>query len=256
MGAAKIEIIRFLMMYLLLIIVILIMKFFKINKEKELLFSSLRMSLQLIIVGYMLTYLFKSQSKVYTGIYLSLMFTFTIIRILNKNKNINKKFKEGVFLSVIFSGLIVASYFVIVVLKENFFNPQYIVPIGGMLLGNLMNGVSLSLKTFYTLLKERKDEIDVLLNLGVNPKKIMFPFIKESLEMALIPTLNSMVGMGIISLPGMMTGQILSGTIPTTAILYQISIMLAICVAVCIACFIALYFGYRGCWNKEYQIKE
>ena len=70
-----------------------------------------------------------------------------------------------------------------------------------------------------------------------------------------MPTLNSMVGMGIVSLPGMMTGQILSGTLPTTAILYQIAIMIAICTVVCLSVFGSLYFGYRTLYNDRNQIE-
>lgn len=72
---------------------------------------------------------------------------------------------------------------------------------------------------------------------GAAPKKILMPFVKQSLETAMLPTINSMIGMGVVSLPGMMTGQILSGTLPTTAILYQIAIMIAICIMVTSASF-------------------
>ena len=70
----------------------------------------------------------------------------------------------------------------------------------------------------------------------------------------MLPTLNSMVGMGIVSLPGMMTGQILAGTLPMTSILYQIAIMIAICTAVTSACFGTLYFGSKTLYDKKRQI--
>ena len=70
----------------------------------------------------------------------------------------------------------------------------------------------------------------------------------------MLPTINSMIGMGIVSLPGMMTGQILSGTLPTTAILYQIAIMIAICTVVTAASFGSLYFGYKTLYNHKTQI--
>ena len=70
----------------------------------------------------------------------------------------------------------------------------------------------------------------------------------------MLPTLNSMLGMGIISLPGMMTGQILAGTIPTTAIFYQIAIMISIATAVSIATFTTLYFGYKTLYNGRNQM--
>ena len=91
-------------------------------------------------------------------------------------------------------------------------------------------------------------------NLGVTPKKILLPYVNNSLETALLPTLNSMVGMGIVSLPGMMTGQILAGTLPTVAIMYQIAIMIAICAAVCISVFCSLNLGYKSLYNKKNQI--
>ncbi len=77
--------------------------------------------------------------------------------------------------------------------------------------------------------------MNALLNIGAAPRDILLPFVRQALETALLPTLNSMMGMGIVSLPGMMTGQILSGTLPMTAILYQIAIMIAICTVVCLA---------------------
>ena len=77
---------------------------------------------------------------------------------------------------------------------------------------------------------------------------------RAGLETALLPTLNSMVGMGIVSLPGMMTGQILSGTMPTTAILYQIAVMIAICTVVTAASFGSLFLGLRTLYDPKNQI--
>jgi len=79
------------------------------------------------------------------------------------------------------------------------------------------------------------------------------PMVNRALEAALLPTLNSMLGMGIIFLPGMMTGQILSGTLPLTAILYQIAIMIAICTSVCLTVFFTLNLGYKTLYNERNQ---
>jgi len=124
-----------------------------------------------------------------------------------------------------------------------------------MIIANSMNGVALGLRSFTENIRANTARMDALINAGVTPKKILLPFVNDALETALIPTLNSMVGMGIISLPGMMTGQILSGTLPMTAILYQIAIMIAICTAVCVTVFTSLYLGYRTMYNKRYQIQ-
>ena len=123
--------------------------------------------------------------------------------------------------------------------------PKYTIPLAGMIIGNAMTGLSLGLKTFNENIKSQRNRIEALLNLGVTPNEILLPFANNALETALVPTLNRMLGMGIISLPGMMTGQILSGTPPTTAIMYQIAIMIAISAAVCLTVFCALTFGYK-----------
>jgi putative ABC transport system permease protein len=117
-----------------------------------------------------------------------------------------------------------------------------------------MTGTILGVKTFRESFSGQRNKIEALLNIGAKPKKILLPFVNQAIETALLPTLNSMLGMGIIALPGMMTGQILSGTLPTTAILYQIAIMIAITTAVCLAVFGSLYFGYRSIYNDRNQI--
>jgi putative ABC transport system permease protein len=141
-----------------------------------------------------------------------------------------------------------------IVVGESIFNPQYTIPLAGMIIGNAMTGVTLGLKSFNDNIKNQRSRIEALLNLGVTPKKILLPYVNNALETALLPTLNNMLGMGIISLPGMMTGQILSGTQPTTAIMYQIAIMIAICTSVCLTVFCSLNFGYRTLYNKRNQI--
>ena len=251
----KINIFQFSLIYLLLIIILLIMKHTKINQIRLLLVASLRMTVQLILAGLILTYIFKNPHPVFVIIYLLAMISFSVHRVLSKNKDINKKFKLSITLSLAFSGLFVLGYFVMAVVGESFFNPQYTIPLAGMIIGNSMTGVTLGMKTFTENLKNQRNKIEALLNLGVTPRKILLPMVNNALETALLPTMNNMLGMGIISLPGMMTGQILSGTAPTTAIMYQIAIMIAICTAVCLTVFCSLTFGYKTLYNNRNQIE-
>lgn len=254
-GAEKLNIIQFLLVYLLLIIVLVIMKKSKINQTKLLFIGSLRMTVQLVLAGFILTFIFKNPHPAFTIGYVLLMTAFAIFRVLSKNKSINSNFKKSVAISISFSGISVLIFFIVVVVNQNIFNPQYTIPLAGMIIGNSMTGVGLGLKTFDESLKSNRIRIETLQNLGVTPKKILLPYVNSSLEIALLPTLNSMVGMGIVSLPGMMTGQILSGTLPTTAIMYQIAIMIAICTSVCISVYCSLNFGYHSLYNDKYQIK-
>jgi putative ABC transport system permease protein len=251
---AELNLLNFGLVYLLLIIVLAIMKKARINQTKLLVIASVRMTVQLVLAGLILTYIFKNPNPLFTAAYLLTMTVFAIHRVLSKNKGLNRNFKITISASITGAGLLIVMFFIQVIVGISIFNPQYTIPISGMIIGNAMTGVNLAIKTFTEETKAHRNRINSLLNLGVPPGKILLPFVNNALETALLPTLNSMLGMGIISLPGMMTGQILSGTLPTTAILYQISIMIAICTAVCLVVFCSLYFGYKTLYNKKNQI--
>lgn len=250
----ELGILQFSVVYLLLVVVLLVMKRAKVNRMRLLLVASVRMTLQLILAGLILTYIFENPHPLFTLAYLAAMTLFAIHRVLSKNKTINRDFKLAVIVSLAGTGILMVMFFVGVIVRVNVFNPQYTITIGGMVIGNAMTGVTLGMKTFTETVAAEKDKIDTLLNLGVKPKRILIPFVNNALETALLPTMNSMLGMGIISLPGMMTGQILSGTMPMTAILYQIAIMITICTAVCLSVFCTLTFGVRTLYNKQNQI--
>jgi len=253
-GVVEMNLLQFALVYVLLLIVLAIMKKSKINQTKLLLLASFRMTVQLVLAGLVLTYILGNPKPVFTVFYLIAMTSFAIIRVLSKNKEINRKFKFAIGFSLAGSGLLIVLFFVQVVVGMDIFNPQYTIPLSGMIFGNAMTGLTLAMKTFNENLKAQRNRIDSLLYIGVTPKKILLPFVNSALETALLPTMNSMLGMGIISLPGMMTGQILSGTLPMTAILYQIAIMIAITTVVCLSVFSALYFGYRTLYNDRNQI--
>lgn len=254
MDIIQLSIFQFSLIYLLLLLVLAIMKKAKIDQTRLLIYASFRMSIQLYLAGLVLTYILKNPHPLFTVAYIIAMTAFATARVLGKHKELNPKFKLAIGLSLAGAGTLVVLFFVQIVVGTNFFNPQYTIPLSGMIFGNAMTGLTLALRTFSQELKAQRNRIDSLLYVGVSPQKILLPFVNNALETALLPTLNSMMGMGIISLPGMMTGQILSGTLPMTAILYQIAIMIAITTVVCLAVFSALYFGYHTLYNKQNQI--
>ncbi len=244
---------QFLLVYLLLLIILGIMKKCKVDQTKLLVIASIRMTVQLVLSGFVLTLLFNNPHPLLVLLYVFVIIVFSIQLVLSRNKNINKKFKVIVGLSIATSGISVLIFFLAVVVSVNIFNPQYAIPIAGMLMGNTVTGISLAVKTFNEMIVLQKDKIDSMLNIGAHPKVILSPIINKTVETALLPTLTSMLSMGIISLPGMMTGQILSGTLPMTAVLYQIAIMIAITSVTSIAVFTSIYYGSRTVYNEKYQ---
>ncbi len=253
-NAVQIEFLNFILMYILLFIVGIIMKLCKISQTKLLIIASARMTAQLIVAGYILTYLLESSFTFLVVLYLFVMTLFAIHRIFYVNKNLNKKFKLSIALSITLCSVFIIVFFITIIIGESIFNAQYLIPISGMIIGNAMTGVTLGVKAFLAKVKDSKLQIETLLNQGATPKKILIPMVNTALETALLPTMNAMLGMGIVSLPGMMTGQILSGEAPMVAILYQISIMICIASVVCLSVFLSLYLGYKTLYNKNSNI--
>ena len=250
----QISLYSFASVYILLLVILLIMKKANMNQTKELFVASALMTVQLILAGHILTYLFENPYPLFTLLYFATMLAFAMRRIFSQKLQINNKFKASIALSFLVTSIIIPIFFVVFVTEQSFFNPQYTIPIAGMLMGNSMTGFNLALKSFQDNLNNNQESIHCLLMLGVHPKKILMPHINSSFETALLPTINSMLSMGIISLPGMLTGQILAGALPNSAILYQIAIMIAICASVCFSVFGGLYLGQKFLYNERMQL--
>ncbi|PKK38846.1 YbbM seven transmembrane helix protein [Clostridiaceae bacterium JG1575] len=255
-GVVRMQLWQFGLIYLLLLVVLFVMKSRRIHQTKLLLLASFRMTLQLVIAGLVLTYIFEHPHPVFPVLYFISMTVFAIHRVVSKNPGMGRGFYRAVGGSLGLSGLFVVVFFVALVAGQSVFNAQYMIPISGMIMGNAMTGTSLGVKTFRESFQLEHTRIETLINIGANPDEVLLPLVNQSLETALLPTLNNMLGMGIVALPGMMTGQILSGTLPTTAILYQIAIMIAITTVVCLSVFGSLWFGYRSLINDRQQIVE
>ncbi len=243
--------------YVFIIILIMILRAKGIPREKEVLISSIRMTLQLILVGYVLVYLFETMNPFLTVLVLIIMQTFAIYNIRQRTKNpLGKDLKRIVAVSMISGTLVSILFFLFVVVQISpWYDPQYVIPIAGMLIGNSMTGVSLGVSRLTDGMREQKSLVEGALMLGATPKKAAKEIVDQAFDAAILPTVNSMVGMGIVFLPGMMTGQILSGVSPITAIAYQIAIMLGILGSVSLTVILFVQLGYKSFFNDRDQLK-
>ncbi len=255
-GIIDLSIAQVAVAYIFVLIVIAIVRLRGINREKEIIISSVRMTLQLILTGYVLVYVFQNPSPFITTGIIILMEVFSVYTIFKKFKGkLSHPLKKVIALSMSVGTLTCLAYFLFIVVRISpWYSPQYFVPIAGMLIGNSMTGISLGVKSLIEGVSTQKALIEEALILGATPKNASKSIINSTFDAAIMPTVNSMVGMGIVFLPGMMTGQILSGTAPTTAIAYQIAIMLGILGAVALSVIILLQLGYRTFFNAQSQL--
>jgi putative ABC transport system permease protein len=209
-----------------------------------------------MITGYVLVYVFKTSSPYLTVFILFIMEAFSIMNIIKRSKQkLSKSLKKIVALSIILGNTLCLLYFLFVVIRISpWYNPQYFISIAGMLIGNSMTGVSLGLNTMNNSFSKEKSTIDAYLMLGASKKEATKHIINNAFDSAILPTINSMLGIGIVSLPGMMTGQILAGTSPLIAIEYQIAIMLGILGSVSLSVILFLQLGYKTYFNSDLQL--
>lgn len=242
--------------YIFIIILLFIIKIRGIAREKEILISSIRMTIQLILVGYILVYLFENINVIYTIIVLLIMEIFAIYNIFKRiNVKLSNALKKIIAVSMILGTLSCLMYFILIVINISpWYDPRYFIPIAGMIIGNSMTGISLGVTRLVDGMYTQKHLVESSLMLGATPKIATKEIVNNSFDSAILPTINSMVGMGIVFLPGMMTGQILSGVSPISAIEYQIAIMLGILGSVAISVILCVQLGYKTFFNNQSQL--
>ncbi|MHB1405245.1 MAG: ABC transporter permease [Desulfitobacteriaceae bacterium] len=244
--------------YIFVLILMVIVKVKGIPREKEILIASVRMTVQLVLVGYLLAYVFANSHPLYTIVIIAVMEVFAVFNIFKRVKRqVSLKLKRIIALSMIGGSLVSTLYFILVVINiAPWYEPRYFIPIAGMLIGNAMTGISLGVSRLVDGMHSQKHLVETTLMLGATPKMASRNIINNTYDAAIMPTINSMVGMGIVFLPGMMTGQILSGASPLLAIEYQIAIMLGIMGSVSLTVILLVQLGYKTFFNKYSQISE
>ncbi len=255
-GIIDLTIGQVLVAYVFVLVVLAITKIRGIGREKEILISSVRMTIQLVLTGYVLVYVFANPSPLLTAAIIIMMECFAIYTVFKRFEGrLSKKLKITIALSMIFGTLSCLLYFLFIVIRiDPWYDPQYFIPIAGMMVGNSMTGISLGVKSLVEGMTTQRNVVEEAMILGATPQVATRSIVNNTFEAAIMPTINSMLGMGIVFLPGMMTGQILSGTSPATAVNYQIAIMLGILGAVAITVVSMLQLGYRSFFNEEDQL--
>lgn len=244
--------------YVFIVVLLIIVRWRRIPRERQILIATIRMTLQLVLVGYILMYVFENAHPLYTVVAIVLMQVFAIYNIYQKSETtLPSALKRVIALSMTVGILGSLFYFIFVVIQLTpWYEPRYFIPIAGMIIGNSMTGITLGVNQLMIGMRTQKEQVEGALMLGATPQKATKVVTNQAFDAAMLPTINSMVGMGIVFLPGMMTGQILSGTSPIVAIEYQIAVMLGIVGSVSLTVILFLQLGYKTFFNERSQLVE
>jgi len=243
--------------YSLLLMSIGLAHLLKAGQSKDLFWSGLRMFIQLLVVGYVLHLIFALETPLPVLLILIVMIGFAVQTIGARVKTKMPHFYRVVGTAILFGcGGMTFFFCSLVIGLEPWYDPRYLIPLAGMIIGNSMTGASLAVERLASEFRERRDEIETGLCLGGSIQVVSETAVSSAFRAALIPSVNAMAAMGLVFLPGMMTGQILSGTEPLIAVKYQIAIMCVITGSVSLTTFFILKLGYRAYFTPYQSLRE
>ncbi len=225
---------------------------------KRILIAALRTTVQLLLIGLVLKVLFDRAHPVWVLLLATVMLSVAGYEVMARQKRrFGGWWGYGLgTLSMFVSSFTIALFVLIAVINvEPWYKPQYAIPLLGMLLGNTMTGVALSLDRLTSGAHERRGIIEAQLMLGYEWRPAIAGIVRESVRVGLMPMINSMAAAGIVSLPGMMTGQILGGSPPMEAVKYQILIMFMIASGTGFASMAATWLGARHLFDERQRLR-
>lgn len=232
--------------FLLLVVPLVLFVILRVKLVKTLVWSAARMSVQLLLVGFFLVYVFEWNNNLLTAAWLLVMVVFAAFSVVGSTGLRYGRNTMAVLAAFLFSAALVLLYFNgLVISLDNLLDSRYAIAIAGMLLGNSLGGVIVGIGDFYKSVARNEGRYQYLLALGASRFEALAAYLRGGLAIALKPALANMATMGLVFLPGMMTGQILSGEPPLLAVRYQIAIVIAIFVCVTMTTALSLFLTLR-----------
>lgn len=227
----------------------------RLGLEWNLTVATGRTVIQLTVVGYVLAAVFAFRDPWLVLAVLAVMLT--IATIVARNR-ISKKIPQllplvagsilaGTALTLVYTNLLILQ-------PQVWYEPQYLIPLAGIVLGNAMNAAAISGERLVSAINSSQLEIETHLSLGATPQQAVSQYRKEAIQAGLIPTINTMMVVGLVTLPGIMTGQILAGADPLVATAYQMLIMFMLAFATLVTTLLVTWGICQKFFNQAAQL--
>ncbi|MCJ2166042.1 MULTISPECIES: iron export ABC transporter permease subunit FetB [unclassified Pseudodesulfovibrio] len=227
----------------------------KLGLGRDLLVGTVRTFAQLFLMGYVLKFVFELKLIWLVLLMFLFMVAAAVHTIRGRVKERSVPFVIPTFLSMIITYTLVSMMVTgVIVGAKPWWTPQYFIPLAGMIVGNSMTAISICLERLFSDLKSRRGEVEMKLALGADFREASQDILGNAVRAGMIPSINSLMAVGLVSLPGMMTGQILSGTDPLIAIRYQIVVMLMLVASTSLGALIVTNLVRKRCFSKGQQL--
>jgi putative ABC transport system permease protein len=229
----------------------------RLKMERRLLVASLRTTVQLLLVGYLLSWIFAADTP------WLVLAAFAVMTVAAGRAAVQRSSRRyaGAYVHAFVTLMVTGSLTTMAVTQlvigvQPWYQPQYLIPLLGMVFGNSLTGISLSLDHLLESFDERRDRIELELSLGASAWEAARDSLAGAVRRGMIPIINAMTVAGLVSLPGMMTGQILAGADPLDAVAYQIVVMFMLAAATSLGCMLTALAVQRRIFNARHQLRH
>ncbi len=230
----------------------------KLGVERQIVIAAARTVVQLLLVGIVLKAIFSYVHIGWISLMALIMLSAAGWEVMSRQKRRFSGwwgFGTGTTAMFVSSFAVAVVALTVIVQPAPWYEPQYAIPLLGMLLGNTMNGVALGINSLTDAAWQQRAILEQRLMLGETRSEAVADIRRDAMRTGLIPVINSMAAAGLVSLPGMMTGQILAGSPPVEAVKYQILIMLLIAVGTGFGVMVAVTLSARRIFDERHRLR-
>lgn len=235
----------------LVAIAIVLVEVRRLGVGLEIIKGAVRSFLQLMAVGFVLKFIFDLEQVQYQILLLLAMVVVAAFTARGRARSMRGAFKMS-FFSILAGAA--ATLGVMLALGIIDASPNFLIPLGGMIIGNSMNAVSLGFERIGSEVKHKRGEIEAALCLGASPQKALEPLVRRSVKASFIPMLNLMKIVGVVQMPGAMTGMLLAGADPIEAVKIQLVVIYMLVASTTITMLVGTVFAYRSFFNRDWQL--
>ncbi len=228
---------------------------FGLKLEKSFVVASIRVFVQLTVLGYVLRYVFQLESPPAMLVLLECMIIIASIEAARRQEEKNAKLVLSLLISLNIAVSVVLTFLFTAVFRSDPFKlPHYFIPLAGMVIGNAANGSALAVHRMAGDIRAHRERIEAALALGASPHRAIQPYLQTTIRTALIPTINTMMLTGLVQIPGIMGGLLMAGQSPVAAGRYQTIIMYIIPLVVMTSCLMTSLLVSRGYFSEREQL--
>lgn len=236
----------------LLLITIGVSAYLRLGLVGTLIMAGVRTVVQLSMIGLILAWVFARESEWQV---LAILTVMTLIASISAKGRVKRPYKgllsDSIISLSVATGVVTLIAMTLILKVSPWYRPQYIIPILGLILGNSLTAISLTTNEIVNAMHDKQVLIKSRLSLSATPFEAVHELVKSAVLNGLTPTVNSMLVVGLVSLPGMMTGQILAGADPTQAVRYQIVTMFFICAGSTLSCTLSAVLVVRRFFDER-----